>query len=167
MAHAPIEDDKPWYKQFWPWFLMSLPATAVVASLTTLKLAVDSPNSLVTDDYYKEGLAVNKDISKERLAKTLGLSAEISLDKDTRELRLKLAGRLTSPPPRLDLALAHPTLKGQDHQLSLLSAGNGLYVTRLPEIPTINWHVTLTPENKEWKLSGRMQLPEVVNARLE
>lgn len=167
MAHAPIEDDKPWYKQFWPWFLISLPACAVLASMATIKLAVDSADGLVTDDYYKKGLAVNKDLSKERLAKTLGLAAEIRLDPETRELRLQLAGRLTSPPPRLEMALTHPTIPNQDHQLHLLAAGNGLYLARLPEIPSVNWHIALTPENKEWKLSGRVQLPEITQARLE
>ncbi len=28
----------PWYKQFWPWFLIALPASVVVASLITVTL---------------------------------------------------------------------------------------------------------------------------------
>lgn len=33
-------DEVPWYRQFWPWFVISLPATAVIASLVTVWIAV-------------------------------------------------------------------------------------------------------------------------------
>ena len=35
----PVEDTVPWYQQFWPWFLILLPASVVVAGLTTLVIA--------------------------------------------------------------------------------------------------------------------------------
>ena len=34
------DDILPWYRQFWPWFIIALPATAVVASLATVWIAV-------------------------------------------------------------------------------------------------------------------------------
>ena len=40
----------PWYKQFWPWFIIALPASAVVASFFTLWLAISNPDQLVVDD---------------------------------------------------------------------------------------------------------------------
>ena len=42
--------DLPWYKQFWPWFIIALPTAAVVASFFTLWLAVSNPDHLVVDD---------------------------------------------------------------------------------------------------------------------
>jgi hypothetical protein len=36
-----MEDDKPWYKQFWPWFVFALPAIAVIAGITTVIIAMD------------------------------------------------------------------------------------------------------------------------------
>lgn len=44
-------DDKPWYKQFWPWFIISLPAISVIASLTTLWIAISHPDSTVPNDH--------------------------------------------------------------------------------------------------------------------
>tara|TARA_R110002072_G_scaffold24747_4_gene83712 strand:- start:11289 stop:11489 length:201 start_codon:yes stop_codon:yes gene_type:complete len=35
-----VTDTKPWYKQFWPWFLISLPSSVVIASIITISLAV-------------------------------------------------------------------------------------------------------------------------------
>lgn len=46
---------EPWYKQFWPWFIIALPASVVIASFFTLYLAVSNPDHLiVTDDEYLE-----------------------------------------------------------------------------------------------------------------
>ncbi len=39
----------PWYRQFWPWFLIALPASAVIASLYTLYLAVTHPDPVIID----------------------------------------------------------------------------------------------------------------------
>jgi hypothetical protein len=40
----------PWYKQFWPWFIIALPASVVVASFFTLWLAISNPDPLVVDE---------------------------------------------------------------------------------------------------------------------
>ena len=40
----------PWFKQFWPWFIIALPASAVIASFFTLWLAVSNPDYLVVDE---------------------------------------------------------------------------------------------------------------------
>ena len=42
--------EPPWYKQFWPWFIIALPASAVIASFITLYLAVSRPDYIVVDD---------------------------------------------------------------------------------------------------------------------
>jgi hypothetical protein len=47
---SPQDDIQPWYKQFWPWFIIALPASVVVASFFTLWLAVSNPDHLVVDE---------------------------------------------------------------------------------------------------------------------
>jgi hypothetical protein len=42
--------NEPWYRQFWPWFIIALPASAVIASFITLWLAVSNPVTLVVND---------------------------------------------------------------------------------------------------------------------
>ncbi len=49
----------PWYKQFWPWFLIAVPLITLVMGGVLLKLAISTEDSLVVDDYYKEGKAIN------------------------------------------------------------------------------------------------------------
>lgn len=52
-AHPAASQNLPWYRQFWPWFIIALPASAVVASFITLWLAISNPDPLVIehDDY--------------------------------------------------------------------------------------------------------------------
>lgn len=49
LSNAARRDDKPWYKQFWPWFIIALPLTAVIASFATLWIAVNNPDRSVLD----------------------------------------------------------------------------------------------------------------------
>ncbi|MDX2417718.1 MAG: FixH family protein [Xanthomonadales bacterium] len=49
------EQNLPWYRQFWPWFIIALPASAVIASFITLWLAISNPDHLVvTDNEYRQ-----------------------------------------------------------------------------------------------------------------
>ena len=68
-----------WYKQFWPWFLMGLPASVVVACGFTIYLALSSPFALVSDDYYKDGLGINRNLDQVRVAQELGIEASVTI----------------------------------------------------------------------------------------
>jgi hypothetical protein len=61
-----MQSDTPkiWYKQFWPWFLIVVPLTSMVLSFSMLRLAFTGEDSMVIDDYYKEGRGINLKIQK-------------------------------------------------------------------------------------------------------
>ena len=46
-----IEKGKPWYREPWPWILMIMPVTAVVAGSFMMWLAVSTEDGLVEHDY--------------------------------------------------------------------------------------------------------------------
>lgn len=71
-ATFPGGDTQPWYRQFWPWFLILLPASVVVASLYTMYLASSGADDLVVDEYYKDGLAINRQLEKSNAARRWG-----------------------------------------------------------------------------------------------
>jgi len=41
-------DAKPWFKSFWPWFVISLPAAGVIAGIATVIIAVQNA-PVITD----------------------------------------------------------------------------------------------------------------------
>ena len=148
---------KPWYREFWPWFLISLPATAVIAGLTTVWIAYNSADGLVVGDYYKAGLAINQTLARDDTARALALIA--TLQNDDGALTLTLAGHLQTYPDQLSLTLAHPTRQGQDQTLTLSHAGGGHYRAALPVLPDGKWLVQLADAAATWRLSGVLHTP--------
>src|SRR5689334_1539673 len=105
----------PWYREPWPWLLMSGPAIVVVAGIVTAGLAVKSFDGMVADDYYKQGLAVNREIARETLARELHVDARLRFE-GTR-VSVALSG---TAPRALALELVHPTIPGADQRVELL-----------------------------------------------
>jgi len=150
-----------WYKQFWPWFLIFFPATAVIAGIATIILAVQSDDGLVKDDYYKAGLAINQTLERNQYAQKLKLNADVTWDQLTQTLSLKLTGKLSKLPPRLTLQLAHTTQANHDQNVTLLlSPDNKSYTGRINKIRSGNWTVILEPKEKNWRITGRATLPQ-------
>lgn len=61
----------PWWKFGYVWLIVAGPAIVVVASFITLYLAVTRPDPLVSEDYYRKGMEINKTLNKEAKAASL------------------------------------------------------------------------------------------------
>lgn len=150
-----------WYKQFWPWFLIFFPAVAVIAGIATITLAIKSDDGLVKDDYYKAGLAINKTLKLEQKAHELNLNAQANWDKLTNTITLNLTGKISKLPPRLTMQLAYTTRANHDQTVTLfLAPDNKTYTGRLEKIKTGSWITILEPEEKSWRISGRVTFPK-------
>jgi hypothetical protein len=150
-----------WYKQFWPWFLIFFPATAVVAGIATIILAVQSNDGLVNDDYYKAGLAINQTLELKQKAHELNLSANVNWDKLTQTITLNLKGNLSKLPSRLTLELAHATQANHDQIITLyLAPDKKSYTGRIEKDRSGNWIIILKPNDKKWRINGRVTLPK-------
>lgn len=151
--HVDGVDTKPWYRQFWPWFLIALPATAVVASLYTVWLAASNPDALVVDDYRRIGKTTHVRQERDRAAAALDARAKVSITGDD-EIRVELA--LNAPAPEnLWLELIHPTLKDRDRTIPLTWTG-AAWRGRLPVDPASRWYIQVGPENGDWRLAGTL-----------
>ncbi|MDR0996669.1 MAG: FixH family protein [Zoogloeaceae bacterium] len=147
---------RPWYKEPWPWFLMGLPATAVVAGIATLIIATKTSDSLVEDDYYKQGLGINQQLHRDQAASKQGMGAQLLIeDKEVRLFLQSNAGMTTGE--KLVLHLNHPTLGGKDQVITLEPAGAGFYSGLLTEPIIGKRHVILEDANKTWRLQGIWQ----------
>ncbi|MCQ9616759.1 FixH family protein [Paenalcaligenes niemegkensis] len=60
-------DDRPWYREPWPWILMAGPAIVIVACIITISLALkDYGAQPINDGGVKRGLVVSKQESEEK-----------------------------------------------------------------------------------------------------
>jgi len=139
----------PWYREPWPWILMSGPAAAIAAGAFTVWLAVATADGLVADDYYKRGLAVNSVLKREAAAERLGITAQF--ERDAGGIRVRLRG---DAPPALTLKLVHATRAGLDLRLRLEPAGQGLYRAALPALAPGHWRLILEDPRAEWRVIG-------------
>ncbi|KGR35522.1 FixH family protein [Vibrio campbellii] len=148
---------KPWYKQFWPWFLIILPLTVVVWTIVTVVVFANNSVSLVAEDYYKKGKGINIDISKMNVARDLGLNATVSSDDNTVVIAFN-KGELPHF-PALTATFTHRTLPDRDFTKLLTADARGNY--RLTPEDSIQgpWFVELEPHNKEWMIQGRVEFP--------
>jgi hypothetical protein len=146
----------PWYREPWPWLLMSGPAAVLVAGAVTTWIAFASADGLVVDDYYKQGLSINKRLAREEAARKQGISAAVSLQKDV--LRVRLSG---AAPEALFVHLAHATRAGHDQRLRLAPAG-GAYEAALPPLAPGRWTMVIEDPRGSWRI-----VKEGVEARLK
>lgn len=51
---------EPWWRFPLLWMVVALPAAVVLASFVTLWLALRTPDPVVSPDYYRQGIEINK-----------------------------------------------------------------------------------------------------------
>jgi len=152
-------DNDPWYRQFWPWFLIALPASVVVAGISMIFIAFEA-DSLVNDNYYREGMAINQRIEQDKKAREMGLSADVQVDTQTGELLVSLIGGDATIEP-LNLLLLHPTDEKKDQALTLVNLARGYYRADLESRLTHRYYLRLLPaSNPSWRLNGEINFSQ-------
>ena len=156
-------DSTPWYRQPWPWLLIIPPGGAVIGGIVTIILAIQSPNALVVDDYYKEGLAINQQKHRLDTAREQQLSA--FLRSDGSHLELMVDGNEQAD-DELTLKFIHATRADFDHSIQLNALGGGKYRAPAPALPVGTWYLRLQPADMRWEIRARMQAGGKFQARL-
>ncbi len=140
------EDAKPWYRQFWAWFILSPLIVVFIVSSITITLAVKYGQDRVLDNYYKEGRLINMRLEQDLLAITLGVSAQLNFDTASDDLVLNLTTNTPVLPDYLSLELSHPAHAERDHKLLLTrTAANQYNAELLAEELASRWYLRLSP----------------------
>lgn len=155
----PAATTNPWYREPGPWLLMAGPAIVIVAAIATAWIAISSNDGLVTEDYYKKGLAVNQTLAQSDLAARLGLEARVRFTAEGVELRLNAqANTGLELPDALILSLSHPTRAGMDQSIPL-RLNNDRYAAQLRLPRAGHWLVIIEDKAQTWRLVGNVVLP--------
>ncbi|MGI9232682.1 MAG: FixH family protein [Woeseiaceae bacterium] len=156
------EDTKPWYRQFWPWFIIALPAAAVVGGLTTVWISLQTTDSLVVQSDDGMQIVAERRVMAERLAAELNLAAALDINLESGAILATMrSGALESIPVALQLEFSHPAFANRDQQITLNSAppdeaGNPVWSGHFVSVPNGRWYVTLTSDD-DWRLAGEWQ----------
>ena len=149
---------KPWYKQFWPWFLITPPLTAVIGGIITIWLAVNNDAELVTNNYYQDGLEINQRLKKEQVAVDMSIHATLLFSDTDQQLTLFLQGNMPVP-KSLVLKLMSPLQQKKDISFRLTKVNQNLFRAEFIKPLAGRFYIDLAPENSLWRLKGETNLP--------
>ena len=138
---------RPWYRERWPWLLILGPAVVLVAGAITTWIAFASADGLVAEDYYKQGLGINRQLAREDAVRRLGIAAELQIEGGS--LFVKLSG---GAPEALFVHLAHATRAGHDVRLRLAPQADGRYGAELPPMPAGRWRAVIEDARGTWRI---------------
>ena len=143
----------PWYREPWPWIVMSGPAIVVVAGIVTAGIAFSTSDGLVADDYYKQGLAVNRVLARETRAEALAVTATVQFNPARDRVQVIVASKEASP-DSVTLTLVHPT-RGDDRSVEMERISRGVYRGAMRAPAPVNYHMRLEDGPGTWRLTGR------------
>ncbi len=156
----------PWYRHKLVWMIIAIPAASVIAGIYLIYLATNTDHSLVVDDYYKQGMAINQNLARDRAAQELGISAWLIAEPSNNMIKLTFdKGTLSDFPDNLKLHLQHATHADHDQAVPLVRAPRGQYVGYLKQAVREGvWHITLSTD--QWRLVDRVRWQNGVNINL-
>ncbi len=139
-----------WYQEPYVWLVILFPATAVIAGMFTIYLAVSSNDGLVVDDYYKQGLEINRVLERDKAAELHGLKANLSfIGKEFINLQLD-ANPNYQLPAEISLNFSHHTRSGFDKTITLKRMSNNNYQGKMPKLILGEWTITIQAD--DWRL---------------
>ena len=152
------EKNNSWYSEPYVWLLIAFPMLAVIGGFITLVLAIDSNDGLVVDDYYREGLMINRVLDRDREAARLQLSAVLKLapERDSFVLNLRGNGQFTAP-AALRVGFLHATRKGHDRHVIAYKSKDGSYSSGIQPLIRGHWYVQI--ETNHWRLLKSVVVP--------
>lgn len=158
------EDDGPWYKQFWAWFVFTPLIIVVIASLSMVVLAFKTKDDTVSDDYYKIGKMINQQFTPENKAHELGITAELKFDLLSGEVLLSssMPDDALFDDQSLLLQLSHPILADKDYFLTLKKYTENSWRADSDKLTQGRWYIRLSSldesGNEFWRLKGEVTL---------
>lgn len=151
---------KPWYKHFWPCFLIGILFISVCASLMMVYVAINNSDGLVKDDYYKDGLAINQVLVHDQMAADLKLQAEVRVtNKNNIAVTLFHEKELVLP-NTLTLDFIFPTRDNRDQTVTLKKTNDNNYQGSTSASLDGHWYIELKPKVASWRLTGEIYLPQ-------
>lgn len=140
--------------------------SSFIVGFFVLHLATNTTDSLVVDDYYKEGRAINARLDKLQSAQDMNISTGLTISQAG-----EIAMRFITGTPRsseaIKLTFRHVTLKDRDVDLLLTADASGVYRAFTEADLTGKWRVTVLPLDESWKLQDTFALPRDSEIRLE
>ena len=109
----------PWHREPWAWYILGILLVTFAWGGVQLYTAFTHRDSVVIDDYYKNGKAINQDMTRIHNARSLGIEGTLTIDELIGEVRVQLTGKPEQWPQKLSLSFLSPVFNDKDKTLLL------------------------------------------------
>lgn len=148
---------RKWYREPYVWLLIAFPLLAVIGGSITGILALESDDGLVVDDYYNQGLEINRVLERDQAAVNQGIEVRLQIAREQHRFRLFLSGNENfKPPAQVSVSFLHATRSGYDRKVLVSSNDGNLYQGGLPDLVPGRWNVQI--ETESWRILKSMSI---------
>lgn len=130
----------------------------MIGGIITIWIATRDGTGLITDNYYQDGLEINRQLQQDQAAKVAEVYVTLTFSETEQQLGMTLAGNIP-PPQTLELMLTSPVDPARDATFELTHTGDNHYQSPLRKMPAGRFYLRLTPDNNNWRLKGEVILP--------
>jgi hypothetical protein len=152
MTPTELENRRPWHREPFMWLVVGIPLLTVIAGLSTVYIAHKHSDTIVSDEFRKEGLAIQHDPTRDLAAARIGAHARVDVAADRLRIRLELSNGPT--PSGLVVILSHATRAELDRLVALSRAADGAYEAQFEPVDAGHWYVEVSPTDRSWRLRG-------------
>jgi hypothetical protein len=140
-----------WYKEPYLWMLVGFPVSSILACMFLIYLAVGTKDTLVRDNYYKDGLAINQELAWDKKAANMDIRLEMSISGN--KAALTITNSRIELPSSLVLKLSHPTLQAQDRDSLLQRSGDGkTYQGFIENVTEGRFYLQVESLEQQWRV---------------
>lgn len=141
---------RPWYKEPYVWMLIGIPLSSVIVGIFFITTAVQNKDSLVRDNYYKDGLAYNSEVQWDKKAKELGVKVDITVSGN--DLTLTLLSSRQTAPSTLSVSLGHPTIPEKDRASHVQLKEGKTYLGFVDAMEDGRYYLLLECPEQQWRI---------------
>jgi len=150
-------DLRPWYREFWAWFVIAILGLGVASGTGVLIIGIQNAPQMVTGDYEKVGKALVDTHRRADRALELGLAGRLDVGGQTAVLALT-AHDADGLPEQLLLRFEHPTDTARDVTVVARRLAAGRWQARLDTVRAPDRaRVILSDLAQTWWLAGRFE----------
>jgi hypothetical protein len=154
-----------WYKEPWMLLVLGGPIIVVIAATITGVIAWQGADKVVSKDYYKQGININKDIYRDAKAAEYKMLGTAKFDAGTGKVFLNLKGSTELP---MSVLFSFTSASGSSEyepiqKISLSQTQSGMYEGFIKPASTSDsvnlnlWHVQV--EGTDWRLTADWHNP--------
>lgn len=156
----------PWYKEFWVWVIIGMPACVILGCIYTVAIAFIYADSIVDEYANNDPIAISKVMEKQRSAKLMGLKANINISRQDGKVSMHLYQASSEKikildndmPQTIQLKLEHPTLDQYDQEIVLHKTSLGTYQGNLTSFYSGWRYLSIKPSSEKWLIKGKFKL---------